>query len=96
MKSLENKNPGENKSWTPLYSAAGNGQYKICEHIMKSLENKNPGTNTGWTPLHVAAKGCKDDICQLIVKNVKSGEKKMAHFPKLAINKKSTIFVLSS
>jgi ankyrin repeat protein len=52
---MENKNPANNSSLTPLYGAAKNGHLKVCKYLMDHVDDKNPVESTGTTPLHCVA-----------------------------------------
>jgi ankyrin repeat protein len=66
MRYSEDKNPRNDKGWTPLHFAAQEGYLNICEFIMNLLEDKNPGNNDGWTPLHLAASNLNGRVCKFI------------------------------
>ena len=72
MKSLENKNPGDNFGNTPLHWATHDGNLALCMFIINKVEVKNPADNHGWTPLHQAAYRGHLDICRLIINNIEN------------------------
>ena len=49
-KQLEDKNPNDQKGWTPLYYAAANGHYNLCKYIILNIDDKNPPDVEGDTP----------------------------------------------
>ena len=52
-KQLEDKNPNDQKGWTPLYYAAANGHYNLCKYIILNIDDKNPPDVEGDTPHHM-------------------------------------------
>ena len=65
------RQPRDISGKVPLYYAAQNGHFEICEDIiMESFKDKNPADNYGSTPLHVAAKNGHIKICHLIMENL--------------------------
>ena len=57
--------------FTPLYKAAKNGHYEVCQLIISNVNEKNPASHDGFTPLHFATKHGQYKICNLIGKNLR-------------------------
>ena len=54
----------------PLWYAAANGNFDICEFLIESATDKNPKSRDDWTPFHVAASEGHLNVCELISDNV--------------------------
>ena len=64
-------NPPDLGGWTPLHTAAGLGNTKICQLILEAAENKDPKMyRDGWTPLHCATEGGHSATFKLIMDSV--------------------------
>ena len=70
MERVQNKNPADFMTRTPLLLAAYNGNLDICKLIIENVHNKNPADVNGMTPLHYAVRGGHIDVCRLIIANV--------------------------
>ena len=64
MDNVSDKNPGRNSDgWTPLHTAAENGNVELCRVIIANVSDKNP--IAGWsdkTPLYLACKALEDAL----------------------------------
>ena len=69
-KKSKNKKGRAKKGWTPLHTAAQNGNLEDCQSILKTEVEKNPKEKDGWTPLHSAAQNGHFDVFKLILENV--------------------------
>ena len=65
MTCIDNKNPADNEGFTPLYVAAQNGHYEVCQIILENVINKNPACHNGTTPFYMAAQNGHVDLCKL-------------------------------
>ena len=67
-RSNQDKNPGDDKGFTPLHVAAGGGKLETFKMIMNKADN--PSDNNGWTPLHAAAKQGQREMCKFIADKI--------------------------
>ena len=63
---VEDKNPEDERGWTPLHVAAKGGHVRICKMILPVIENKNPRTLFGITPISLAQQNDHLNICNMI------------------------------
>ena len=71
VEKVKNKNPADDRGWTPLHSAAYFGNSEKYRLIMQKVHDKNPVDHNGMTPLHIASQLGHLDVCKLIVQNIK-------------------------
>ena len=68
---IDDKNPADNKGWTPLHLAAFNGHLDLCQTIIEQIDYNhlanNDKTEEEWTPLHWAVHKGHVDVCRLII-----------------------------
>ena len=50
IKNVDNKNPANNRGWTPLHEASWHGALNTCKFIILNIHDKNPADNNGKTP----------------------------------------------
>ena len=50
---LKDKNPSDNRGFTPLHVAAGNGHIDVVKYLVQFLDNKHPKTHDNQTPLNL-------------------------------------------
>ena len=62
---IQDKNPSDKNGWTPLHSAARNGDLQICKLIIDNVNNGHPVTNDGHTPKDLADQYHHAEISQL-------------------------------
>ena len=75
LENVEEKNPKDSNSVTPLHLAAQMGHFEMCKLIIENVLERNPKNSNGNTPLHYAAQGGHLEVCQLIMKNLKKRPK---------------------
>ena len=56
-------------AYSPLHTAACNGNLQLFKYIAEKSKIQNPKDNTGSTPLHIAAEKGRFQICQFIMEN---------------------------
>ena len=66
LKIVQEKNPKDNKSCTPLHYAARNGHSEVCQLILENVQDKNPKNNAGHTPLNLAKTNGHSAVVNLI------------------------------
>ena len=83
-KTSDDKNPANQFGWTPLHSAAQNGQIAVCKFIMENLEDKNPKDTLGITPFDAAAENGHLELCECIFRSIEEhSESEKIHFQTL-------------
>ena len=74
IENVQDKNPSDEKGWTPLHLAALFGHLKVCEYILENIDEKNPKSRynleVGITPLDLAAQNGHLAVYQCISKSV--------------------------
>jgi ankyrin repeat protein len=62
-------NQGSESGWTPLMSAAENGQYDFAKWLLSSPNGAevNKQMKTGWTAMHAAAKKNNEGMVKLLL-----------------------------
>ena len=70
MSETTDKNPKNQRGFTPLHHSAMLGFSEVCQVILENVDEKNPVDEEGTTPLHLAARGGKKNIFRLIFEQV--------------------------
>ena len=68
---MDNKNPANNRGFTPLYVAAENGHIEVCKLIIENMVGeKNLTGPNGFTPIHLAVQNRHKEIYKILIENV--------------------------
>ena len=74
IENVQDKNPSDEKGWTPLHLAALFGHLKVCEYILENIDEKKPkgryNLEVDITPLDLAAQNGHLAVYQCISKSV--------------------------
>ena len=54
FESVDDKNPWDEKGWTPLHHAAEMGNLEVCKFILENVSDKNPTNDYNETPVDMA------------------------------------------
>ena len=62
---MDDKNPWDEKSWTPLHHAAEMGNLEVCKFILENVSDKNPTNDYNETPVDMAREHGRIEVLQL-------------------------------
>jgi hypothetical protein len=73
---MDDKNPKNSITITPLHNAALSGHLSICKLILDNINDKSPRNFSRRTPIHYAAKFGHLEVCILFLNNIESHQDK--------------------
>ena len=65
FESVDDKNPWDEKGWTPLHHAAEMGNLEVCKFILENVSDKNPTNDYNETPVDMAREHGRIEVLQL-------------------------------